>query len=1329
LARQVDQVCDRFEAAWKAGQRPRIEDYLGNLHEPEHPDLLRGLLVLELAYRRQAGERPTPGAYRARFPEHTELIDSLCAAAPSPTTASWSAAEAATGRIGPYKLLQPLGEGGMGTVFMAEQEQPIRRRVALKIIKPGMDSAQVIARFEAERQALALMDHPNIARVLDAGTTEAGRPYFVMDLVRGVPITEYCDQNRLAPAQRLELFMPVCQAIQHAHQKGIIHRDIKPSNVLVSLQDGKPVSKVIDFGIAKAIEQRLTERTLFTQFGAVIGTPEYMSPEQAGMSGLDVDTRSDIYSLGVLLYELLTGSTPLRRETLRQAGFDEILRRIRDEGPPRPSTRLSQSTDTLPSISAQRQTEPARLRKLVRGELDWIVMKALEKDRTRRYETASGLARDIERYLHDEPVEAGPPSRAYKLKKYALKHRVGLATASAFAGMLILGTVISTVAAIRAIRAEAQAEVNLAKAQGEEKKARKSESEAQAQTRLATDRAEDLVWEDYINRVNRAYREIQDDNIELAENLLHGCPPQRRGWEWHYVKRLAHLDRLTLESGSPSAEAVAYSPDGKWIATSAGEPRYGGLGGEPSVHICEVATGTRRRTLRGLKGIIVGLVFSPDGSRIVACSRVPGAFSGRSQLIVWDAATGETLWSVSETDDETPPGKEPRAVWSVAFTPDGRGLAVGYGSYNSQNAGYAKVWDVATGRELFRLPGPAGGVLALAIHPDGQRLALTGSEVVELWDMRSRKKVREFRGHTRWVMCVALSPDGARLASAGWDQAIRIWTVETGALERTLFGHEGFIRSLAFGPDGARLASASEDGSTRLWDVLTGRPVAAQHGHVGFVHAVAVRPDGREIASGGDDGTTKLWDLRTCAPIVFDRHRGWVERLAIRRDGRRVFSETGTLRIEADPTRVWDPATGEDDPKLTGVPLEALGPEFVPGVGSGNFAATSPDGRLVALLAGPKHRAVAQSGGTTVEVRERASGQLRFTLVGHSSNISCLIFSPDGRRLATASDDRRIKLWDVTTGREVFTLRGHTGGVHSLAFSPDGNRIVSGAIEGTARVWDGAPLPDEILQAHETRFQQKLKRIGELGQETDELNRAEVLAMSGQLARAADLLRQAVERRPDDLQLRLRWADLLARDGQWDLAASAFAKAVTAQPGALGLWRLHLLALLSSGNFDGYRGAVKDLIGRFGATTNPAEANNVAWFCTWAPNALDDLNAPVRLAETAMSRYPESRRQDLLDTLGAVLYRAGRFEEAVKRLDESVQAGKRGGAPEDWAYLAMAHHRLGHGEEAHRWLEKLRAYKPPDASGYFWHTVEIDILRRDTEKLIGESQAGAGQGS
>jgi serine/threonine protein kinase/predicted Zn-dependent protease len=340
--------------------------------------------------------------------------------------------------IGPYKLLQQIGEGGMGTVFMAEQSEPIERRVALKIIKPGMDTQQVIARFEAERQALAMMDHPNIAKVLDAGATDTGRPYFVMELVKGIPITRYCDQQHLSVKERLELFLPVCQAIQHAHQKGIIHRDVKPTNVLVARYDGKPIPKVIDFGVAKATSHRLTEKTMFTKYGQIVGTVEYMSPEQAEFNQLDIDTRSDIYSLGVLLYELLTGETPFDKKRLRSAAFDELLRILREEEPPRPSTRLS-SSQSLPTIAANRKTEAGKLSFLVRRELDWVVMKAMEKERERRYETANGLASDLQRYLNDDPVQACPPSAGYKFRKFVRRNKAAvMGTTLAMAAVLIV---------------------------------------------------------------------------------------------------------------------------------------------------------------------------------------------------------------------------------------------------------------------------------------------------------------------------------------------------------------------------------------------------------------------------------------------------------------------------------------------------------------------------------------------------------------------------------------------------------------------------------------------------------------------------------------------------------------------------------------------------------------------------------------------------------------------------------------------------------------------------------------------------------------------------
>ncbi|WP_169979111.1 protein kinase domain-containing protein [Tautonia rosea] len=381
-------------------------------------------------------------------PAMTPMIDAV---PPTPI-------ECPGGSLGPYRLLEPIGEGGMGVVYVAEQSEPIRRRVALKVIKPGMDTKQVVARFEAERQALALMDHPNIAKVHDGGMTPAGRPYFVMELVRGQPITQYCDQQQLSIAGRLEIFVLVCRAVQHAHQKGVIHRDLKPSNVLVTVIDGVPVPKIIDFGVAKATGQSLTDRTLFTGVHQIIGTPLYMSPEQVDLAGVDVDTRSDIYSLGVLLYELLSGTTPFDPDTLARAAYDEMRRMLHEVEPPKPSTRLNTLGQRLASVSARRQTDPRRLDRALRGELDWIVMRCLEKDRKRRYETATGLAADLMRYLTDQPVEAGPPTAWYRFSKFARRYRAGLMTGLLLALTLIAGTLVSLRQAVRAVKAEQAAE-------------------------------------------------------------------------------------------------------------------------------------------------------------------------------------------------------------------------------------------------------------------------------------------------------------------------------------------------------------------------------------------------------------------------------------------------------------------------------------------------------------------------------------------------------------------------------------------------------------------------------------------------------------------------------------------------------------------------------------------------------------------------------------------------------------------------------------------------------------------------------------------------------
>ncbi|MCA9085172.1 MAG: protein kinase [Planctomycetaceae bacterium] len=420
--------------------------------------------------------------------------------------------------IGPYKLLQRIGEGGMGTVYMAEQSHPVVRRVALKLIKPGMDSRQVIARFEAERQALAMMDHPNIARVLDAGTTESQRPYFVMELVRGIPITEYCDLHNLTVQERLELFIPVCQAVQHAHLKGVIHRDLKPSNILVASYDDVSVPKVIDFGLAKAMHQKLTDKTMFTAFGQVVGTLQYMSPEQTQHNQLDIDTRSDIYSLGVILYELLTGDVPLQRERVKTTAFDELLRLVREEEPARPSIRLS-TDGTLPAIAARRKAEPTQLGRLVRGELDWIVLKSLEKDRVRRYETANALAEDLRRHLADEPVSACPPSTAYQLKKLWHRNRVLIRTLSLLFTALTVGLIVASWQAYRATKAE---DLAFSREQAANASAEKSKRSL-AQARKAVDQLLTRIGEDRLSGVpnsEKIRQEILGDALEIYQELL-----------------------------------------------------------------------------------------------------------------------------------------------------------------------------------------------------------------------------------------------------------------------------------------------------------------------------------------------------------------------------------------------------------------------------------------------------------------------------------------------------------------------------------------------------------------------------------------------------------------------------------------------------------------------------------------------------------------------------------------------------------------------------------------------------------------------------------------
>jgi WD40 repeat protein/serine/threonine protein kinase len=909
----------------------------------------------------------------------------------TPSTKQLLNSEKSASVFGPYKLLEQIGEGGFGIVYMAEQQQPVRRKVALKILKPGMDTRRVVARFEAERQALALMDHPHIARVLDAGATDSGRPYFVMELVRGIPITEFCDNNRLTLSERLELFVAVCQAVQHAHQKGIIHRDLKPSNVLVTLNDGTPLVKVIDFGIAKAVgQERLTEKTLCTGFAQMIGTPLYMSPEQAEMSGQDADTRTDIYSLGVLLYELLTGTTPFEKERLKEASYDEIRRIFREEEPAKPSARISTLGQLATTVSANRKSEPRRLSQLFRGDLDWIVMKALEKDRNRRYETASAFAADVQRYLHDEPVQACPPSAGYRFRKFARRNKVALVSGTA-AGLVVLLAVAGLATSTVLIAREQQATTN----------ALQAETQVRAELEQALERERQ---NSYYQRIALADREWTANNLSGVEKLLAACPAELCGWEWHYLKR-RRLEGLPPLHHRATVFSAAFSPDDQWIASGSQDGK---------VRIWNATTGRELPSFQAHKNHVRSVAFSPDGRHLATAS-----WDRTVKVWEFDAHQGQIKNSPLVLSGHQAP------VSSAAFSPDGQHLC----SAGGDNT--VRVWDAVTGDEIFPpLRGHSNLVWCVAYSPDGQFIASAGGDtILKIWDATTGQEVHTLRGHRASVLSVTFSPDGKQLASAASDintragGEIKVWDAQTGQEVYTLGGHVSRIYDVAFTRDGRRLASAGMDASIRLWDVATGQEALTLRGHEAAVRSVAFSRDGNRLVSASHDHTVRVWNATPLDPeerqefVTLHGHGGGVRSVAFSPDGRRLVSvaDDGTVRL-------WDVKIG-----IGGVahsPIQTL----AGGTGLVINVVFSKDGRLLASGGGGQ--------GGWLKVWDATTGKVLYT----NPTIGCPVaFSPDGQHLAAVSGFT-IEIWDIRDapiGRKIHSLGGHSWLIPALAFHPD----------------------------------------------------------------------------------------------------------------------------------------------------------------------------------------------------------------------------------------------------------------------------------------------------